>query len=133
MYTVRERERESKTHKTQSKNSVIRYTSYVFSEHFYTSPYGLTEVLTVLQCSLVSPYANFQIYSSRNICPMASWFPHRSDLSYTPVCVPVCVPSLTDRSQPIRPMLILSLNTYNKTNIKYICIRHNIRFLVVNA
>ena len=29
-------------------------TSYVFSEHFYTSPYGLTEVLTVVQCSLKS-------------------------------------------------------------------------------
>ena len=82
----------------------------MFSEHFYTSPYGLTEVLTVLQCSFMSSYANSQIYSSRNICPMASLFPHRSDLSYAPVCIPVYAPSLTDRSQPIRPMLSLSLN-----------------------
>ena len=64
--------------------------------------FGLTEVLSVLQCSLKSPYTNSQIYSSRNIYPMASRFPHRSDLSYALVCVPVYVPGLTDRSQPIR-------------------------------
>ena len=72
--------------------------------------YGLTEVLIVLQCSLKSPYANSQIYSSRNICLMASRFPHRSGLSYAPVCVPVYALGLTDWSQPIRPMLRLSLN-----------------------
>ena len=38
-------------------------TEYVFSEHFYTSAYGLTEILTVLQCSLKSSYTNSQIYS----------------------------------------------------------------------
>ena len=64
--------------------------------------YGLTKVLTVLQRSLKSPYANSQIYSSRNICPMASRFPHRSGLLYAPVCVPVYAPGLTDRSQQIR-------------------------------
>ena len=86
------------------------YISYVFSEHFFTSPYGLTEVLTVLQCSFMSPYTNSQIY----ICLMASRFPHRSGLSYAPVCVLVYVPSLTDWSQPIRPMLSLSLNNYDR-------------------
>ena len=75
---------------------MLLYTSYVFSEHFYTSPYGLTKVLTVLQCSLKSPYTNSQIYSLWNICPMVFLFltglrtglrtgptlpigPHRSD------------------------------------------------------
>ena len=38
-------------------------TSYVFSEHFYTGPYGLTEIPTILQCSLKSPYTNSEIYS----------------------------------------------------------------------
>ena len=38
-------------------------TSYVFSQHLHTSPYWLTEVLTILQCSLKSPYTNSQIYS----------------------------------------------------------------------
>ena len=32
---------------------------------------------------------------------MASWFPHRSGLSYAPVCVQVYILGLTDRSQPI--------------------------------
>ena len=64
--------------------------------------FGLTEVLTVLQCSFMSTYANSQIYSSRNICLMASQFPHRSGPSYAPVFVPVYALGLTDRSQPIR-------------------------------
>ena len=33
---------------------------------------------------------------------MASRFPHRSGLSYAPVCLPVYAPDLTNRSQPIR-------------------------------
>ena len=86
----------------------------MFNEHFYTSSYGLTKVLTVLQCSLKSPYTNSRIYSLRNIIPMASRFLHRSGLSYAPVCVLVYVPSLTDWSQPIRPMLSLSLNNYDR-------------------
>ena len=64
--------------------------------------FGLTEVLTVLQWSFMSTYANSQIYSSWNICPMASRFPHRSGPSYAPICVPVYALGLTDRSQPIR-------------------------------
>ena len=63
---------------------------------------GLTEVLTVLQCSLKSSYKNSQIYSSRNIFPTASRFTHRSGPSYAPVSVPVSALGLTDRSQPIR-------------------------------
>ena len=59
------------------------YTSYVFSEHFYTSLYGLTEVLTVLQCSLKSPYTNSQIYSSWNIFPTASRFLYQTGLPCT--------------------------------------------------
>ena len=47
---------------------------------------------------------------------MASRFPHRSGLTYTPVCTPVYAPVRPNRSgprlaQPIRPMLRLSLNT----------------------
>ena len=42
--------------------------------------FGLTKVLTVLQCSFMSPYTNSQIYSLRNIFPMASRFLHRTDL-----------------------------------------------------
>ena len=39
-------------------------TSYVFSEHFYTSPYGLTEVLTRTSMLIKEPsYTNSQIYS----------------------------------------------------------------------
>ena len=62
----------------------------------------LTEVLIVHHCSLKSPYTNSQIYSSRNICPMASRFLHRSGPCYAPVCVPVYTLGLTDRSQLIR-------------------------------
>ena len=78
--------------------------------------FGLTEVLTVLQCLLKSPYTISQIYSLRNIFPMASRFPHRSGLSCAPVCVPVYALGLTDRSQPIQSSacsadaLSLSLN-----------------------
>ena len=97
----KERESESK-HKKLYYALLKLYTSYVFSEHFHTSPYGLTEVLVVLQCSFMSPYTNSQIYSLRNICLMASRFPHRTGLCYAPVCVPVYAPDLTDRSQPIR-------------------------------
>ena len=46
----------------------------------YKSFFGLTEVLTVLQCSFMSPYTNSQIYSLRNIFLMASRFLHRSGL-----------------------------------------------------
>ena len=38
-------------------------TSYVFSEHFYTSPYGLTEVLTRTSMFIYEPHTYSQIYS----------------------------------------------------------------------
>ena len=42
--------------------------------------FGLIEVLTVLQCSFMSPYTNSKIYSLWNIFPIASRFLHRTGL-----------------------------------------------------
>ena len=83
------------------------YIVCVFSKHFYTSPYRLTEVLTVIQCSLKSPYTNSQIYSLRNICLKAFRFPHQSGLLLTGLRTRLRTrftqwSGLTDRSQPIR-------------------------------
>ena len=41
---------------------------------------GLTEVLTILQCSFMSLYTNSQIYSLRNIFLTTSQFLHRTGL-----------------------------------------------------
>ena len=99
----RERERESKHTTVNSKTLRMLYTSYVFSEHFYTSlDTDWQKYWQVLQCSFMSPYTYSQIYSLWNICLMASWFSHQSGLSYAPVCVPVYAFGLTDRSKPIR-------------------------------
>ena len=79
---------------------------------------GLTEVLTVVQCSFMSSYTNSQIYSLRNIFPTASRFlhqtglpTHRSTYRFTYSASPIgpnrSSPWLV---QPIRPMLSLSLN-----------------------
>ena len=68
---------------------------------------GLTEVLTILQFSFMSPYTNSQIYSLRNICLMASRFPHRSGLVTHRYAYRFMHPSgLTDRSRlPTDPVL----------------------------
>ena len=102
--------------------------------------YGLTEVLTVLQCSFMSPYTNSQIYSLRNIFPMASRFLHRSGLCCTPVYVPglrtgpasLIGPNRSGPrlAQPIRPMLSLSLNICPNTTIKWIRISQHFTFIL---
>ena len=103
---MRERERE-KTLKNNISFSMRLCTSYVFSEHFYTSPYSLTEVLTVLQSSFMGAYTNSQIYSFRNICSMASWFLHRFSLCCAPVYVPIYAPVRPNQSVPTDPVLNL--------------------------
>ena len=76
----------------------------VFNEPFYTSPrtQGLTEVLTVLQCSLRAPTLTPNYIPHGISFLTASRFTHRSGPTYAPVCVPVYAFGLTDRSQPIR-------------------------------
>ena len=80
---------------------------------------GLTEVLTILQCSFMSPYTKSQIYSLRNIFPTASQFLHRTGLPTHRLAYRFPYPTSPigpNRSgprlvQPIWPMLSLSLNT----------------------
>ena len=63
---------------------------------------GLTEVLTVLQCSLRAPTLTPK-YIPRGISFLtASRFTHRFGPTYAPVCELVYAFGLTDRSQPIR-------------------------------
>ena len=106
MHSTWERRSERKHQSSIQNNSTQSIHSVCSMNTFIQVLYGLTEVLTkvltILQCSFMSPYTNSQIYSLRNIFPMASRFPHQSDLSYAPVCIPVYAPDLTDRSQPIR-------------------------------
>ena len=87
---------------------------------------GLTEVLTILQCSLKSSYTNSQIYSSWNIFSTASRFLHRTSLPshrfayrYTYSASPIGPNRSGPRLlQPIWPMLNLSLNTYRRFVVK---------------
>ena len=93
----------------------------MFNEDFYTSPsLGLTEVLTVLQCSLRSPYTH-------DIFPMASRFlhqtglpTHRSAYRFTYLASPIgpnrSGPRLAQAIQLIQPMLSLSLNNMQLDN-----------------
>ena len=80
---------------------------------------GLTEVLTVLQCSLKSTYTNSQIYPLLNIFPAASRFLYRTShptyhstyrftYSASLISPKRSGPQL---AQPIRPMLSLTPNT----------------------
>ena len=75
---------------------------------------GLTEVLTVLQCSLKSPYTNSQIYPGGISFLTTSRFLHRPAFLRTGLRTGLRTrphrsgPRL---AQPIRPMLSLALNT----------------------
>ena len=76
----------------------------MLSEHFYTSPYGLTEVLTSTLMMIIELYTNSQDIFLRGISfqrPRA--FRTATASCCAPVCAPVYAPDLlTDRSQPIR-------------------------------
>ena len=102
LHSMRERHRERVNTKTLFKIITQSVHSMCSVNTFIQVLYGLTEILTVLQYSLKSPYANSQIYFSRNICPMAYRYPHRFSPSYAPVCIPVYALGLTDQSQLIR-------------------------------
>ena len=76
----------------------------------------LTEVLTVLQCSLKSPYTNSKIYSLHNIFPVASRFlhhtglpTHRSAYRFTYSASPIG-PNRSDRCWACLSTLPLKLN-----------------------
>ena len=121
---MRERQRENQHRKTQFK--IITLCTWVvhrmcIREHFYTSSYGLTEVLTGTSMLITKlPTLTPKYIPSRNICSMASRFLHRSGLLLRTGFAPSlrtgpAKPIGPNRSgsrlaQPIRPMLSLYLN-----------------------
>ena len=74
----------------------------MFNEHLYTSPFRTdrsTDNTSMLICEPLHYLPNiFPMEYLSNGLPVS--VPNRP--SYAPVCVPVCVPGVTDRSQPIR-------------------------------
>ena len=118
-----ERERETRHKETLLKNNVQSVhhvcSMNTFIQVLFRLTKVLTKVLTVLQCSFMSPYTSSQIYSLRNIFPTASQFLyqtglplHRSAYRFTYPDSPIDPNRSGPRLvQPIRPMLSLSLNT----------------------
>ena len=94
----RDRERERRT--ILSRFTTL-YTYVCSMNTFIQVLEGLTEVLTVLQCSLRAPTLTPKYIPHRISFLTASRFPHRSGPTYAPVCVPVYALGLTDWSQPI--------------------------------
>ena len=127
LHSMRERhkERVSKHTKNSIRNNTQSVHCVCLMNTFIQVLFGLTEVLTVLQCSFMSPYTNSQIYSLWNIFPTASRFLHRTGLpthrsafrfmySASPIGPNRSGPRL---AQPTRPMLSLSLNTKERLQV----------------
>ena len=97
---VRERERDTNNSIRKYTQSILCSIHCVCSMHtFIQVREGLTEVPTVLKCSLKSSYTNSQnIYSLRNIFPNGLPVSAPNRPSFAPVYVPVHVLGLTNRS-----------------------------------
>ena len=102
LHGIRERDRERNTETTLFNNNTQSVHKTCSVNTFIQVLEGLTEVLTVLQCSLRAPTLTPKYIPHGISFLTASRFTHRSGPTYAPVCVPVYAFGLTDRSQPIR-------------------------------
>ena len=105
--SIRGRDRESEREKTQELYSTkdldsLLYTYVCSMNTFIQVLEGLTEVLTVLQCSLRALTLTPKYIPHGISFLTASRFTHRSGPTYAPVCVSVYAFGLTNRSQPIQ-------------------------------
>ena len=117
MQHTQERQRENTPKRLYSKICSISIYVCVQWTLFIQVLLGLTEVLTVLQCSLKSSALTPKIYSLWNIFSNGLPVSALNRPSFVLVCVSVLGLGLTDRSQPIRS----SASSADAADVELVC------------